>query len=79
MNMVNIGEAKARLAEILRRVEQGETIILSRRNVAIAEIRPLTEPRPKKRPVGLALGQATMGNDFDAPLPDEILLPFLGR
>lgn len=79
MNMVNIGEAKAQLAEIVRRVEGGETIILARRNVPIAEIRPLSQPKVKLRPVELAPGSAVMHDDFDAPLPPEILGPFLGE
>lgn len=34
-------EAKARLSEILRAVESGRTVRISRRGIAIAEIRPL--------------------------------------
>ena len=38
---VNIHEAKARLSELIHRVERGETVHLSRRNVPVAELRPL--------------------------------------
>ena len=40
MIRVNIAEAKTHLSRYLKRVEQGETVVLCRRNVAIAEIRP---------------------------------------
>jgi prevent-host-death family protein len=42
-------EAKAKLSEILRKVESGRTIFISRRGQTIAEIRPL-----RKGPTGLA-------------------------
>ena len=44
MLKVNVAEAKKRLSRYLERVEQGETVVLCRRNVPIAEIRPLTKP-----------------------------------
>jgi antitoxin (DNA-binding transcriptional repressor) of toxin-antitoxin stability system len=42
-------EAKAKLSEILRKVESGRTIHISRRGQTIAEIRPL-----RQGPTGLA-------------------------
>ena len=38
MNMISLAEAKARLSEILRRVEKGEEVIVTRRGRAIARI-----------------------------------------
>ena len=40
---INIAEVKSRLSNDLERVERGETIILCRRNVPIAEIRPVAK------------------------------------
>ena len=37
-------EAKAKLSEILRKVESGRTITISRRGEPIAEIRPVQPP-----------------------------------
>ena len=37
-------DAKARLSEILRKVESGRTVRISRHGKAIAEIRPIPEP-----------------------------------
>jgi len=34
---------------------------------------------PQPRPVGLARGQFTVPEDFNAPLPEEILQTFEGR
>ena len=43
MIRINIAEAKSRLSNYLERVERGETIILCRRNVPIAELRPVAK------------------------------------
>ncbi len=69
--MINIHEAKARLSEYARRVQQGETIILCHRNKPFAEIRPLTPgPETAPRPFGLAKGKLHLPDDFNAPDPD---------
>jgi antitoxin (DNA-binding transcriptional repressor) of toxin-antitoxin stability system len=81
MTQLNIHEAKTQLSKWLTAVERGETIILCRRNVPIAEIRPLTRPRSAPRPVGLALedyGPFDIPNAFFEPLPDEVLDAFEG-
>lgn len=75
MLKINISEAKTHLSRHLERVERGETIVLCRRNVPIAEIRPLRQ-RPKgRRPVGIDRGM-TIPDAFFEPLPDDILDSF---
>jgi prevent-host-death family protein len=78
----NVHELKARLSSYLERVEQGETLILCRRNVPVAELRPLAKPPAKPRPLGLArrkYGTWSLPTDFFEPLPDELLDSFEGR
>ena len=75
MIRVNIAEAKARLSTYLDSVEQGQTVVLCRRNVPIAEIRALPKPPPKERPVGVDRGMKVPDSFFE-PLPDEILRAF---
>ena len=65
-------------AEYLHRVIDGETIIVYQGKRAVAEIRPVTETE-KLRPVGLAEGEFVVPDDFDDPLPDELLDAFEGR
>lgn len=77
--MVNIGEAKAHLSEVLRRVENGETIILARRNQPIAELKPIHGPETERRPWGLYRGQFVVPDDFDQPLPEHLQQAFEGR
>ena len=75
MIKVNIAEAKARLSTYLDRVEQGETVVLCRRNAPIAEIRPLPKLPAKERPVGIDRGMKVPASFFE-PLPDEMLRAF---
>jgi prevent-host-death family protein len=75
MQVVNIHEVKAHLSEYLSKVEQGETLVIARRNKPIAELRPLPEPtEPKKRrPMGLAKGMGEVLPSFFEPMSEEEL------
>ena len=77
MIRVNVAEAKAHLSRYLESVEQGETVVLCRRNVPIAEIRALPKPTREPRPVGIDRGM-TISTAFFEPLPDDLLAAFEG-
>ena len=79
MTKLNVHEAKTHLSEYLPRIEAGETIVLCRRNVPIAEIRPLPSVEPPRRPeIGFAKGTFTVPDEFFEPLPTELLDAFEG-
>ena len=78
MKKVNIYEAKTHLSSLLDRVAEGETVIICRRNVPTAELRPLPRPRRTRRPIGLARGFQVPPSFFE-PLPEEIADAFEGR
>jgi antitoxin (DNA-binding transcriptional repressor) of toxin-antitoxin stability system len=63
----------------LRRVEDGETLVVLRDERPVAEIKPIPARAQQLRPFGLCVGQFTVPDDFDQPLPDEILKEFEGR
>ena len=66
----------------LRRVETGETLVITQGGEPIAELKPLIRPvrEPRQtRPFGLCAGEFVVPDDFDAPLPDEVLDAFEGR
>lgn len=79
MIMVNIHQAKTHLSEYLDRVSKGETITLCKRNVPIAEIRPLPQTRRAKRPIGLAKNKLKIPKSFFKPLPEGLLDAFEGK
>ncbi len=76
MIRLNIHEAKTHLSRYLNRLLKGETIILCKRNVPIAEIRPLTQPSKTPRPIGMYKGKVEILESFFEPLPEEITRSF---
>jgi antitoxin (DNA-binding transcriptional repressor) of toxin-antitoxin stability system len=78
MIRLNIHEAKTHLSRYLQRLAKGETILLCKRNVPIAEIRPLPLERASERPIGLAKGKLQVPPDFFEPLPPDVLEAFYG-
>lgn len=80
MQTINIHEAKAKLSEYLAVVEAGESVVICRRNVPVAEIVPIRQPRREPRPVGLACDKDyDLPASFFEPLPDELLKAFNGE
>lgn len=82
MTTVSIREAKNRLTELARRVEKGETVVVTRNGKPIIELVP---HRPKggfnfaavdefKRKHGIDRIVTFVADDFDAPLPEDFLL-----
>jgi prevent-host-death family protein len=76
---INISEAKTHLSKYLRRVKEGETIILCERNVPIAEIGPIKPESSQLRPIGLDKGRLTVPPSFFEPLPEWLLDAFEGK
>ena len=78
MIQVNISEAKARLSALLHSAVRGEQVVLCRRNVPVAELRPLPQPRREPRRVGMDPGLVVPDSFFE-PLPDDLLDAFEGK
>ena len=77
MIRINVAEAKARLSHYLETVEGEETIVVCRRNVPIAEIRPLPQQPRELRPVGIDRGMIVPASFFE-PLSPDLLDAFEG-
>ncbi len=78
MIQLNIHEAKTHLSKYLKRLTEGEVIILCKRNMPVAEIHPIRQPSRSPRPVGLAKGEFEVTERFFDPLPDEFVSTFNG-
>ena len=72
---VNVHEAKTKLSELLRRVEDGEEVIIARAGVPAARLTAYTVPADR-RELGFFRGLASVPNDFNEPLSDEIVDSF---
>lgn len=79
MIRVDVEEIRKDLLAYLQRVEIGETLIITREDKAVAEIKPIMHAAKTLRPYGLCAGEFTVPDDFDEPLPEEILAEFEGR
>jgi prevent-host-death family protein len=83
MKSVSIREAKNRLTELARLVEQGETIVVTRNGKPVLDLAPhrhgrglnLAAVEEFKRKYGIAELFPYIADDFDAPLPEDFLCP----
>ena len=78
MKAVNTHEAKTQLSRLLRRVAAGEEITIANRGVPVARLVPVP-PERAQRILGIFRGEFTVPDDFDAPLPEDLLDLFEGR
>jgi prevent-host-death family protein len=78
MKSVNTHEAKTQFSRLLRRVAAGEEITIANRGVPVARLVPVP-PEKTQRVLGIYRGQFTVPDDFDAPLPEDLLALFEGR
>ena len=78
MQSVNIYEAKTRLSQLVDQAASGEDVVVSRNGKPLVRITRLEAP---KRPIkfGVLKGKVSIGPDFDAPLPDDVIAGFEGR
>jgi prevent-host-death family protein len=76
MTTITLGEMQQDLAGYLRRVQAGEILVVTDHNRPIAEIKPITAASDGQRPFGLCAGEFRIPDDFDNPLPDEVLREF---
>jgi prevent-host-death family protein len=73
----NIHEAKTHLSRLVDRAASGEEIIIARSGRPIARLVPIVPPG-KRRTFGRMRGKIRVADDFDAPLPDDVLADFHG-
>ena len=72
---VTVEEIKRDPEGILHRVMDGETLVVTADDLAVAEIRPVERVR-RPRPFGLAAGAFVVPDNFDDPLPEDVLRDF---
>ncbi len=75
MKIVNTHEAKTHLSQLLDRAANGEEIIIARAGKPIARLTALCDDH-ENRTGGQWKGLVRMSEDFDDPLPSEILAAF---
>jgi prevent-host-death family protein len=78
MATVNTHEAKTHLSRLLKRVASGEEIVIARAGRPVARLVPWSE-QGRARELGFVREGFRIAEDFDAPLPPEVLRSFSGK
>ena len=76
MQSVNMHEAKTHLSRLVERAAQGEVIIIAKSGKPVAKL-VAYDHDPAPRVPGSLKGLLQIADDFDAPLPPEVLDRFL--
>lgn len=79
MQTVNVHEAKTHLSRLLDAAASGEEIVIAKAGKPVAKLVAIGGGPVRKRKLGGLEGRFTVPDDFDDPLPDEILALFYGR
>jgi prevent-host-death family protein len=78
MRTVNIHAAKTQLSRLVDAAARGEEIIIAKAGKPAARLGPLAASQQTRR-LGILAGKLHVPEDFDAPLPDEVIEAFEGR
>lgn len=76
MKHASVGEAKAHFSALIKRAEAGEEVLVTRSGAPVAMIVPAKASR--KRSFANDEGLGHVPDDFDKPLPPELLKQFYG-
>ena len=76
MTTISIGDMQRDLSGFLRRVQAGESLLITDHDQPIAEVKPVRPTANGQRPFGLCAGEFRVPDDFDDPLPEDILREF---
>lgn len=75
MITVNLDEFQQNLLGFIRLIQEGNSLVITQADQPIAEVKPIPTHQPQKqpRPLGLCEGEFVVPDDFNAPLPEDII------
>ncbi|MGH9315899.1 MAG: type II toxin-antitoxin system Phd/YefM family antitoxin [Thermoanaerobaculia bacterium] len=74
---VNVHEAKTHFSRLLDRTQEGQEFVIAKAGRPVARLGPLAR-QGKNRRLGLLDGKFSVPDDFNEPLPDEVIAAFEG-
>ena len=77
MKQVNVHEAKTHLSKLLDEAEAGEDIVIARGGKPAVRLIPIRISEPGV--IGILEGKIVIPDNFDDPLPDDLLDLFEGK
>ncbi|MGH6912288.1 MAG: type II toxin-antitoxin system Phd/YefM family antitoxin [Geminicoccales bacterium] len=78
MKTVNIHAAKTHLSRLVDEAASGEEIVIAKAGKPLARLVPFATGHEPRKP-GLMKGKIWIADDFDEPLPEEIMAAFRGE
>lgn len=72
----NIQDLKNNLPQLIEEVESGKDVLLSREGLPMFRICRIEQSVPRIR-FGVLKNKVKISDDFDSPLPDEIISEFM--
>ena len=77
--VIPIHQAKTNLSQLVRRAAEGEIILIGAYGNATAKLVAVDQAEKPKKIFGAMKEEFEVPDDFDAPLPDDLLDAFEGR
>lgn len=78
MKKVDLCEAKTRLSQLVEEAASGRDVVIARAGRPVARLTRLARTGGKRR-LGVLDGRFRIPDDFNRPLPDEVLRGFEGE
>ena len=75
---INIHQAKTQLSKLIELIQAGEEFVIAKSGKPVARLIPIGKEK-RKRKLGLLDGKIKVPDDFNAPLPEEVITAFEGR
>ena len=72
MELINMHDAKTHFSRLIERVQRGEEVVIAKAGKPVVRLLPYTTGPAKPRKGGQWKGLVRVGENFDAPLPDEL-------
>lgn len=79
MVKANVHDVKVHFSKYLSEVEKGATVLVCKRNVPVAEIRPIPHESKTPRRLDVMKGVFRIDESFFEPLPHDLLDLFEGK
>ena len=76
MKQLNIAEAKAKFSELVDAAARGDGTIIAKSGTPVAMLVPLAQKKHSPIKYGTLKGKVWIADNFDEPLPDDVLEEF---
>lgn len=78
MEVIAMHQAKSTLSQLVKRAANGETIFIGAYGKIDAKLVTATQSSAPQKRIGILAGKRTVPDNFDSPLPDDVLAGFEG-